>query len=157
MEGVANAARSEVPGVRDVMMPAPLVIPRRLAQTLFHHAQLQPALEICGLIGGRDGEPVSCYPVANVSRHPERLFDLEPTGQVAAMKQMRERGETLFAVYHSHPAAPPIPSRDDLAQFSYPDAYYFIVSLNIKGVLEMRAWRMTPGTPVEVPLRIIRD
>ena len=58
------------------------------------------------------------------------------------MKHMREHEEDLLAIVHSHPSSPPVPSVTDLKQSAYPDAYYIIVSLNTKGVLEMRGYKI---------------
>ena len=71
------------------------------------------------------------------------------------MKTMRENGETLFAIYHSHPSAPPEPSIHDLEGLGYPDALYLIISLNIKGVLEMRAWQRADGEMAERVLTVM--
>lgn len=133
-----------------------LVISRPLATRLLFEAQKQPDLEVCGLVGARDGSPCSLYPVANIAADPARAFEMDPQGQIDAMKAMRERGESLWAIYHSHPAAPPEPSARDLDELGYPDALYLIISLNIKGVLEMRAWRMTGDRGMEeVALRVM--
>lgn len=134
-----------------------IILPRQLVQQVFHQAQAAPETEICGLIGARGGVVQSCYPVANASGDPAQLFDMDPQAQIDAMKAMRERGESLFAIYHSHPHAPPEPSARDREQISYPDAYYLIVSLNTKGVLEMRAWKPETTGLREVPLKIIPE
>jgi proteasome lid subunit RPN8/RPN11 len=43
---------------------------------------------------------------------------------------MRQRGETLLAIYHSHPgAADPTPSETDVRLAYYPSAAYLIVGL----------------------------
>lgn len=122
-------------------MNEPLILPRPLVQKLFAHAQTEPEAEVCGLIGGSDGQARSHYPVPNKAPEPNRLFDMDEQAQIMAMKSMRERGEELFAIYHSHPSAPPEPSQRDTSEQGYPEAWYLIISLNIKGVLEMRAWR----------------
>jgi len=68
---------------------------------------------------------------------------------------MRERGEELFAIFHSHPAAPAEPSALDMAQAGYPDALYLIVSLGTCGVLELRGFRIeASGGFAEVPLQL---
>ena len=69
---------------------------------------------------------------------------MDPRDQIDALREMRERGESLFAIYHSHPDSPPAPSETDLKQAGYPEALYLIISLDTKGVLEMRGWRLTP-------------
>ncbi|MBK8817093.1 MAG: M67 family metallopeptidase [Methylococcaceae bacterium] len=130
-------------------------ITRKLTNQLLHLAQLSPDLEICGLVASKNGIPCSCYPVANVAELPQQRFLLDAKQQIAAMADMRERGETLFAIYHSHPKTPPQPSRLDLEQFAYPDALYLIISLNIKGVLEMRGFKIKPHQATEVPLVLL--
>ena len=122
-------------------MPANTVeLPRALVNQILHHAQSCPDLEVCGLVGARDGRPRTCYPVANAADAPQTRFQLDPQGQIAAMRQIRERGESLFAVFHSHPAAPAEPSAADLAGAAYPEALYLVVSLDTKGVLELRGF-----------------
>lgn len=134
-----------------------LVIPRPLATKLLFEAQKRPEVEVCGLVGAADGRPASLYPVANVAETPERSFLLDPQQQIEVMRIMRERGEDLLAVYHSHPATPPEPSARDLDEIGYPDALLLIISLNIKGVLEMRAWQRGDTGVHEIPLKVMED
>lgn len=130
-------------------------IPRKLTNQLLHLAQLSPDLEICGLVASKNGIPCSCYPIANIAELPQQRFLLDAKQQIAAMADLRNRNETLFAVYHSHPTTPPHPSLLDLEQFAYPDALYLIISLNIKGVLEMRGFKINQQQATEVPLTLV--
>lgn len=130
-------------------------IPRRLVNQILHHAQEFPEREVCGLIGSRNGVPVQCYPVPNVAEHPECRFLLDARQQINAMRLMRERGEELFAIFHSHPTGTAEPSVADLQQADYPEALYLIASLGTKGVLELRGFRLNAAHEfVEVPLRL---
>lgn len=131
-----------------------ILIPRKLTNELLHLAQLSPDSEICGLVGARQDLPTSCYPIQNISAEPRRRYQLDPKQQIAAMGKMRDQGETLFAVYHSHPKAPAVPSVYDLEGASYPEALYLIISLNIKGVLEMRGFHIRHQQADEVVLRM---
>ena len=70
---------------------------------------------------------------------------------------MRDQGEELFAIYHSHPTSPAIPSAVDLEQAVYPAALYLIISLNTKGLLEMRGFRIDDRKAVEIPLILGKD
>ena len=124
-------------------------LPRALVNQILHHAQASPELEICGLIGAKDGIPYSCHPVANAATNPQVRFQLDPAGQIEALRQIRETGEELFAIFHSHPTAPAEPSPADLAEAAYPDALYLVISLNTKGVLEMRGFRIGEDKSVE--------
>ena len=80
---------------------------------------------------------------------------MNPKEQIAAMRDMRERGEDIFAIYHSHPAAPAFPSAIDLAQANYPETLYLIISLQTRGVLEMQGFVLRGTNVTEVPLEIV--
>lgn len=127
-------------------------IPRKLANQLLHLAQQSPNQEICGLVGSKNGIPTRCMPIANVAAMPERQFLLDAAQQIAAMASLRSEGEELFAIYHSHPTSPAQPSVADLEQAAYPDALYLIISLNTKGILEMRGFKISQKTAVELPV-----
>ncbi|QPK63027.1 M67 family metallopeptidase [Methylomonas sp. LL1] len=135
-----------------------ICLPRKITNQLLHLAQLSPDAEVCGLVGANaSGTPVSCYPVANSADHPQTRFLLDAGQQIAAMKQMRDKGESLFAIYHSHPRAPAEPSATDIEQASYPEALHLIISLDTKGVLEMRGFRIIDSSVKELPLRLIEN
>ena len=127
-------------------------IPRKIANQLLHIAQISPDQEICGLISAKAGNPCRCYPIKNVADNPKQRFLLDPAGQIDALREMREQGEELFAIYHSHPAAPAMPSTTDLELAVYPEALYLIISLNTKGVLEMRGFNIDQHNSQEIPL-----
>ena len=127
-------------------------IPRKITNQLLHLAQISPELEVCGLIGGKNGFPTHCYPITNSADHPQQRFHLDAVQQISAMAKMRELGEELFAIYHSHPTAPAQPSKYDLEQAAYPEALYLIISLNTKGILEMRGFKIRQQTAMEIQL-----
>jgi proteasome lid subunit RPN8/RPN11 len=131
-----------------------LILPRQLVNQILHQAQSSPDREVCGLITAKNGRPRRCIPVANVSDQPQRLFAMDPKQQIDAQRRMREQGEELFGIYHSHPHSPAEPSDADLEQAGYPEALYIIVSLNTKGVLEMRGFRLRNGKAEQVQLEI---
>ncbi|MBD3670922.1 MAG: M67 family metallopeptidase [Gammaproteobacteria bacterium] len=135
-------------------MQQPVTLSRTLVNKILSHAQHAPEDEVCGLIGARDGEARYFYPVKNVAGDPHHLFQMDPRQQIDAMRDMREKGEELFAIYHSHPNAPALPSSIDLEQASYPDALYLVISLNTTGVLEMRGFHIADGQANEVELEV---
>lgn len=128
-------------------------IPRTLVNQLLHQAQLSPSQEVCGLVGQRGGLS-ECYPIENVATDASVLFALNASEQLAAFKSMEQKGQTLFAIYHSHPSSPPVPSDIDIEEANYSEALYLIISLNTKGVLEMRGFYLSDGNPQEVELII---
>jgi proteasome lid subunit RPN8/RPN11 len=131
-----------------------ITFPRPIVNELLHLAQRAPEEEVCGLISGDASGFKHCYSVANVARDKARLFELAPQGQIDAMREMRERGEELLAIYHSHPHAPALPSLTDIQQHEYPGVLYLIVSLDTQGVLELRGFRLRGQQVQEVAVRI---
>jgi proteasome lid subunit RPN8/RPN11 len=134
-------------------MGAELVLPRKLVNQVLTHVQQHEHSETCGLISAADGIPAHYYAVKNIAAEPSTRFEMDPRQQIAAMKHMREHDEDLFAIVHSHPESPPIPSAPDIQEAGYPDACYIIVSLNTRGVLEMRGFKKVDGDMQPVELR----
>lgn len=115
---------------------------REIVSRLLHFAQQSPEFEICGLIGSKNNLPSNFYPIDNAAEDPKTQFLFDTKQQIAAFKKMRSNKETLWAIYHSHPTATAYPSKMDLNMATYENVLYFIISLNIKGVLELRAFRI---------------
>lgn len=128
---------------------------RTIVNRILAHAQQQPEQEVCGLIGASSGVARRVYPVRNAAGETDHLFAMDPQQQIDAMRSMRENGEELFAIYHSHPHAPATPSALDLEQAAYPDALYLIISLNTKGVLELQGFRLRGSAVETVPLELV--
>lgn len=131
-----------------------VTLPRPLVNKLLAHAQHSSDREICGFITSKNGVPVKHYPIINIAETPSCRFRMDPKAQIDAMRQMRERHETLFAIYHSHPTSPAKPSAIDLQEAGYPEVLYLIISLNTKGVLELRGFRISGNAVHEVELEI---
>ena len=134
-----------------------IILPRPLVNKILHHAQQNPDIEVCGLIGSSSDNHKDYYPISNVARNPRCRFLMDAPQQISAIKQMREKGQNLYAIVHSHPTADAQPSKLDITENSYPDAFYIIVSLNTKGVLEMRAFEQTHNGMKEVELILESD
>ena len=129
-----------------------LVLPRSLGDRLLDEAGRAPDSEICGLIAaGSDALPVR-YPIANRAIRAADRFDMDFADQIAAFKTMREAGETLLAIYHSHPQGEAEPSIHDRRGHSYPDALALIVAPNAARADMIRAWAMQTEVPREVAI-----
>jgi proteasome lid subunit RPN8/RPN11 len=101
------------------------------ADELIAHAREENPNECCGLIGGTaDGVSQGVYRLRNLAANPLVTYDAAPEDLFKAQRAMRERGELLLAIYHSHPrAADPYPSETDVRLAYYPTAVYLIVGL----------------------------
>jgi len=130
---------------------------RKITTQLLHEAIISPEQEVCGLISAKEGQATRCYPINNIADHPEIRFQLDEKQQIDAMSTMRDNDESLFAIYHSHPHAPATPSTTDIELANYPDALHLIISLNTKGVLEIRGFTIIDQSVEEVLLSMSPD
>jgi proteasome lid subunit RPN8/RPN11 len=108
-----------------------LQLRREHLEAMIAHAREAAPAECCGLIGGFSGtQAASLYPLRNVTGDPEVRYEAAPEDLFAAQRTMRDRGEELLAIYHSHPrAVEPSPSETDIRQAFYPSATYLIIGL----------------------------
>jgi len=110
---------------------------------IFEHAREAAPHECCGLIGGTAARSVATYRLRNVAIDPFTTYEAAPEDLFAAQRTMRERGEQLLAIYHSHPRAnDPTPSATDVRLAYYPSAVYFIVGLGSEQP-SLRAFRIS--------------
>lgn len=111
---------------------------------IFASAREADPAECCGLIGGRgDGTARSIYSLHNIAADDKVSYEAAPEDLFAAQRQMRERGEELLAIYHSHPRSQePSPSETDVRLAYYPRAVYLIIGLGGPQPV-MRAFRIS--------------
>lgn len=107
----------------------------RIAQSLIDemvaHAREDLPNECCGLIGGKGGNAKRLYRARNEFASPLRYRVHSDDLYRITEKEMRERGEEVVAIYHSHTKSDAYPSQTDVneAARSWPEAVYLIVSL----------------------------
>lgn len=99
------------------MPPRPRIrIPAPLAREMTDHSKDVFPFECCGLLLGikQSGDYLVVSRVALTNALvSETEFESDPAEMLAAHRRMRREGLEMLAVYHSHPASPPIPSRKD--------------------------------------------
>ena len=126
------------------MTRADFKLPQTLVEGMYAHARERAPEECCGLLGGGAGAARSAYPLRNVARRPEVAYEAAPEELFEAQRLMRARGESLVAVYHSHPrSAEPEPSTADVRLAFYPSAVYFIIGFGDAGACVLRAFRIS--------------
>lgn len=106
-----------------------MVIAREAFNTIFRHAIVERPSECCGLLLGGNGKIESALPARNDSNDHSR-YRVNPEDHFSAIHAARSLGNSVVGVYHSHPYSEAMPSATDLAEASYPDYLYVIVSLH---------------------------
>ncbi|MBI5144117.1 MAG: M67 family metallopeptidase, partial [Candidatus Omnitrophica bacterium] len=84
--------------------------------------------EACGILAGRDGRVEKVYEMTNADKSPSTFF-MDAKEQLKAIKDMRNLGLEMVAIYHSHIASQAYPSSHDVELAFYPEVSYVILSL----------------------------
>ncbi len=123
----------------------PVHLPEHLAETIIVHAREGAPEEICGVLRGRGlhayevvrGQNIADERIENYTVDPQTLlrqFDFE------------DAGDEMMGIYHSHPVSEAYPSATDAWNAYYPDAVYFICSLEFPSYPVIRAFRLVTQT-----------
>ncbi len=105
------------------------------------HVRREYPKEACGLLLGRGKEITRILMGRNVARNPYRDFLLDAETLLRQM-DYETAGESLLAIYHSHPHSPPVPSAVDARLLTYPEVVHIICSLQDPLHVRVRGWRL---------------
>ena len=119
-----------------------------LRKIVAHAREAAPA-ECCGLLVGGADEIADAIRTRNIDGDKSR-FQIDPKDHIDGRREARRRGLDVVGFYHSHPRSPAEPSETDVAEATYPDHFYLIVSLAAEPV-DVRLFRLAGGIfhPVE--------
>jgi [CysO sulfur-carrier protein]-S-L-cysteine hydrolase len=109
--------------------------------------------ECCGLLSGRNGVITDIHPLRNDADRPETRYFATPEDLFAAMRRIRESNQTLLGIYHSHPRTHAYPSASDVEMAFYPEALYFIISLEPE--IDLRAFRIEGFKIEEIEISLV--
>jgi proteasome lid subunit RPN8/RPN11 len=127
-------------------------LPADMRSEIIDHARAEAPRECCGVIAGKDGQPVRLYRAHNIAEG-NRFYEIDPMQLIdLEFNELPSRGTEIIAIYHSHPESPPRPSATDIALAFWPDAVYLICSLENPERPEIRGWHMRDGAVTEVTL-----
>ncbi len=126
-----------------------LVLPAAIRDEIVAHAGDHWPRECCGVIAGQGGLPTQLHRLINLEPGVTRyLFDDEEFFRV--YWEIENRGESLLAVYHSHPVTVAYPSQTDVAFAFWPEAVYVICSLQVPEEPVIRGFRIVDGEIAEI-------
>ena len=133
-----------------------LSIPKQFYDAMIEQALAEYPNECCGLLAGlpaacvparqgpagKDGRVAQIYKMTNTQHSPINYL-MDPREQFVAFKEMRAKGLSLLAIYHSHPHTQAYPSKTDVRLAYYPEAAYLILSLEDKAKPVLNAYRIS--------------
>jgi len=105
-----------------------LKITRDIIDDIVTHGELEAPLEACGYLAEKNGVICKSIAMKNVDASPIH-YSMDPKEQFNAVRNCREAGLTIRAVYHTHPETDAYPSAEDIKLAYDPGLSYVIVSL----------------------------
>lgn len=106
--------------------------------------------EGCGLLLGAADKVSEVVASPNVA-DSARVYEVDPTVLLHAVRRADEEGIEVLGVFHSHTNSEAYPSPTDVAQAPDPSWRYLIVSLRDRPA-DLRCYRVTEGTVSAEPL-----
>ena len=131
-----------------------LQIPQHIHEDLIMHAKEGYPLEVCGILGGTDESVLSIYRMTNTDASNEH-FMMDPKEQFAVVKDLRAKGLSMLAVYHSHPETPARPSEEDIKLALTPGVSHIIISLADSQGADVKSFKIDQGNVETETMKII--
>ena len=124
-----------------------LTIPKHIFNEMISHCRSAFPNEACGILAGSGDKVSKIYKMTNTENSPVSYF-MDSREQFRIMKEIRESGFNMLAIFHSHPSSPAYPSPKDISLASYEDCIYVIVSL-MEGKTEVKGFQIKEGAVLE--------
>lgn len=135
-----------------------LLISQSHYDAIIDHARRELPIECCGLlaglIDGGTGRVSQHFPIRNDLASPTEYLT-NARDLLDAMKATRAAGTHVLAVYHSHPASTPVPSRKDIERNTWGDAAVHVIIGMAGESAQVRAWWLGEEGAVEAAVAII--
>ena len=127
--------------------------PRAMEEMVAHCRKEYPN-EACGYLAGEGDRVTDALPIRNDAASPT-WYEMNPSDQIKAQREIREKGMEQLAVYHSHVATEAAPSRRDIERATavqdFFDGRYVLVTLKDASP-SARAFKIRDGHVVEEEL-----
>ena len=132
-----------------------LAISQALQGEVVAHCRTRYPKEACGLLAAAaaDGPIVQVYPMRNVEDSPIG-YSMDPKEQLQVEKQMRQRGQRMAGIFHSHTASAAYPSSVDVSLALSPELSYVLVSLKDQARPVFKSYRIDGAHIEEEPVRV---
>ena len=132
-----------------------LKIKQEIVDRIVAHGRNEAPLEACGYLAEKDGVISQHFELTNIDKSPVH-FSMDPSEQFAVVKECRNQGLKIRAVYHSHPETPARPSNEDIKLAHDPSLSYIIVSL-AEADPKIKSFIIHKGVVELEPLEIVTE
>lgn len=115
------------------------------------HSREDKPSEACGVLSGSKNEVSRVIRMKNVDES-SITYLMDAREQFKTIKEIRDNGEELIGIYHSHVASRAYPSSTDVKLAFYPEAAYVIISLENKENPDVKAYNIVDGEITDVEI-----
>jgi len=131
-----------------------------LDEVISHCMEVYPN-EACGILAGKGNTVEKVYKMSNIKSSPA-IYEMDPQEQLRCEREIKNSGQRIICIYHSHPSSSAYPSQVDVMRVYwpgdpdipiYPDTCYMIIG-PINGNTEVKVFRLSVGRVDEVKLDI---
>jgi len=131
-----------------------LQIKKEIYEQLIAHAKKDDPIEACGYLAEKDGVVIKHFEMINTDQDREH-FSMDPKEQFNVVKEVRNLGLKIKAVYHSHPETPARPSQEDIKLAYDPTISYVIVSLLKDSGDQVKSFFIKKGEVENEPIEVV--
>jgi proteasome lid subunit RPN8/RPN11 len=130
-----------------------VIVPREFINRMLSHGRSTYPDEACGILAGAGNAATAMYEATNTESSPVS-YQIDPQELFLIMKEMRNKGMRIVAIYHSHPYSPPYPSPTDVKLAFYADAAYIIAGFSDRDKPEVKAFEIIDGKVREIGIAL---
>ena len=122
-----------------------LRISQALVDEVIAHCRSRYPKEACGILVGRREIIEQVYTMTNTEDSPIG-YAMDPKEQLRVEKTMRQHGQRMLAIFHSHTASEAYPSSVDVSLAISPEISYVLVSLKRQEQPDFKSYRIDGAT-----------
>lgn len=130
-----------------------LEITRDVYDAVVAHARRDHPDEACGMLARTESGETRVIEMLNIARSPT-FYEMDSLEVLRTLRELDDRDEELYAIYHSHTATEAYPSRTDVSIAGFPEAHYVLVSTREPDSVEFRSFRIIDGEVAEEPVSV---
>jgi proteasome lid subunit RPN8/RPN11 len=130
-----------------------LILGKDLLEKMLQQIKEEFPNEACGILAGREGRVEKVYEMSNIDKSLSTYF-MDAKEQLKVMKEMRNSGQEMVGIYHSHVASPAYPSGHDVEMAFYPEVSYVIISIKDQDHPHIRSFRIEESRITEEEVKI---
>ena len=130
-----------------------IYITKNFFKQIVEHSKRELPNEACGILSGSQGRVEKVYEMTNTDKSPQTFF-MDAREQLKVMKEIRNQGQEMIGIYHSHVASEACPSSHDVELALYPEVSYVIISIKNRKNPSIKSFKIVEGKITEEELKI---